>query len=369
MLVLRSPEDFVPQSHPIRGIKKLADAALKGMSAVFDKMYAEGGRHSVPPEQLLKGAVLMALFSVRSERLLCEQLAYNLLFRWFLDIDMAATPFDHSTFSKNRERLMEHDVAREFFRRVVEQARAAGLMSSEHFTVDGTLIEAWASLKSFQPKADAEQRRKERNKRRAKSRKSGRKGPPGPSNPSVDFRGQKRSNETHVSTTDPEARLYKKAEGQTAKLSYAAHALMENRNGLLVDLRISKATGTSERMTALAMLEDELPGSRRITVGADKGYDTWDFVDGCRALNVTPHVARNESGRRSAIDRRTSGQPGYAISQRLRKRVEEIFGWAKTVGNFRRSRFKGERRTQLAAYFVAAAYNLTRMSRLVPQAP
>lgn len=270
MLVLRSPEDFVPQNHPIRGIKKLADAALKDMTAVFDEMYADGGRHSVPPEQLRKGALLMALFSVRSERLLCEQLPYNLLVRWFLDIDIEATPFDHSTFSKNRER--PHDVAREFFRRVVEQARAAGLMSSEHFTVDGTLIEAWASLKSFQPKADVEQRRKERNKRKAKSRKGGRKGPPGPSNPSVDFRGQKRSNDTHVSTTDPEARLYKKADGQTAKLSYAAHALMENRSGLLVDLRISKATGSSERTTALAMLEDELPGRRRITVGADKGY-------------------------------------------------------------------------------------------------
>lgn len=365
MLVLRSPEDMVPQDHPLRGVKKLADAALKEMSGRFDAMYSTSGRESVPPETLLKGSLLIALFSLRSERMLCEQLTYNMLFRWFLDMDMTRTPFDHSTFSKNRERLMEHDVAREFFRRVVEQARHARLMSSEHFTVDGTLIEAWASLKSFLPK---EQARKERNRRKAKRKndRGGKGGDSGGSNPSVNFHGEKRTNETHESKTDPESKLYRKGDSQPARLYFGAHALMENRNGLLVDLRIAEANGTAERDTALLMLAEELPGSKQLTVGADKGYDAREFVDICRWIGVTPHVAQNTTNRRSAVDARTTMHPGYAVSQRVRKRVEEIFGWMKTVGGFRRTRFKGRRRTQLAAYLTAAAYNLLRMNRLLP---
>lgn len=364
MIILRNPEDFVPQGHPIRAVKKLADAALKDLSPEFDRMYSAIGRASIPPEVLLKASLLMALYTVRSERLFCEQLGYNLLFRWFLDVPMEGEPFDASSFSKNRERLVEHDVAQQFFKTVVEHARAAALMSSDHFSVDGTLIEAWASMKSFQAKADAsETSRKARNKRKASKRKNG-KGPKGPSNPSVNFRGDKRSNETHVSKTDPEARLYKKAEGERAKLCYGAHALMENRNGLLLDLRMSPANGTAERDQALKMLRRELPGAKRITVGADKAYDTRDFVDSCRGMGITPHVAQNNTKRRSAIDARTTQHPGYSASQRLRKRIEEIFGWMKTVGNFRKTRYKGQERTQHAAYLVGTAYNLLRIAKL-----
>lgn len=370
MLMLRSAEDVVPKEHPLRRVKALADAALKELSPVFEGMYAAGGRDSVPPERLLKASLLMAFYSVRSERLFCEQLGYNLLFRWFLDLDMVEAPFDHSTFSKNRARLMQHDVAKQFFGKVVEQAQAARLTSSEHFSVDGTLIDAWASLKSFQPK-DAEAARKVRNRKKSERRNRGGKGPDsrgGGRNAEVAFHGQKRSNETHESKTDPEAKLFRKGNGQTARLSYAAHALMENRNGLLVDFRVSEANGSAERDTALVMLVDELPGSKSITVGADKAYDTRDFVDQCRFYGVVPHVAQNTSRRRSAIDERTTRHDGYAISQRVRKRIEEAFGWIKTVGNFRRTRYKGRERTQLAAYLVGTAYNLIRMAKLLPQA-
>ncbi len=349
MLALMSPESVVPSKHPLRRVKVLADAVLTKLSPTFDAMYSAIGRPSIPPERLLKSMVLMALYSVRSERLLCEQLGYNLLFRWFLDMDMVEPSPDHSTFSRNRERLLEHDVAGEFFRAVVEQARSEKLMSDEHFTVDGTLIEAMASLKSFRPKND----------------KDDGKGPPGDGNRWVDFHGEKRSNETHESKTDPEAKLMRKGLGKEAKLSYSAHALMENRNGLLVDLRVGEANGRAEREIALKMLDDALPGDRSITLGADRGYDTRDFVAGCRERNVVPHVAQY-ARRRSAIDHRTTRHAGYAISQRIRKRVEEIFGWAKTVANFRRTRFRGTVRTQLAAYFVGAAYNLLRMARLLP---
>jgi len=368
MLVLRSAEDLVPDDHPLRRVKTLADAALKGLSPVFNEMYAAGGRDSVPPERLLKASLLMALYSVRSERLFCEQLGYNLLFRWFLDMDMVEDPFDHSTFSKNRARLMQHDVAKLFFGQVVEQAQAARLMSSEHFSVDGTLIDAWASMKSFQPKNSAEEK-KARNRKKADRRRRGGKGPKGGGgrNPEVSFHGQKRSNETHESTTDPDAKLARKGDGQPARLSYAGHALMENRNGLLVDFRISEATGTAERDTALFMLVEELPGSKTITVGADKGYDARDFVDQCRFYGIVPHVAQNTTKRRSAIDPRTTRHDGYSTSQRIRKRIEEVFGWVKTVGNFRRTRYKGRERTQLAAYLVGAAYNLIRMAKLLPQ--
>lgn len=356
MLCLVSVESRLARSHPLRRVKRLCDEALDELSPVFDAMYSEIGRASIPPESLLKASLLMALYSVRSERLFCEQLDYNLLFRWFLDMDMTESGFDHSVFSKNRQRRMGHEVAAQFFETVVAQARSAGLTSSEHFTVDGTLIEAWASMKSFQPKGDDS------------------KGPRGggrASNQSADFRGQKRSNETHRSTTDPEARLMRKGLGKEAKLSFSAHALMENRNGLLVDLRVAEANGTAERSVALEMLEQTLPGSRRLTVGADKGYDTRPFVQRCRELNVTPHVAQYGGGgrRRSAIDRRTTRGTGYRTSQRLRKRVEEIFGWAKTVGNFARTRYRGIARTQHAAYLVGAAYNLLRMGRLLPLPP
>lgn len=365
MVVLGNPENFVPQKHPIRGVKKLADAALKELSAEFDKMYASRGRRSIPPEQLLKASLLMALFSVRSERLFCEQLGYNLLFRWFLDMDMEGATFDATTFSKNRVRLMDHDIARSFFKKVVSQGQELDLMSSEHFSVDGTLIEAWASMKSFQPKAEpSEDRRKKRNQRKSKDRQNRGGGPRSRSNPTVNFRGESRKNDTHESKTDPEAKLYRKGKGQSAQLCYGAHALMENRNGLLVDFRISPATGTAERDYSLMMMTEELVGTAQITVGADKGYDTRDFVKQCREYRITPHVAQNDTNRRSAIDGRTTQHAGYTASQRVRKRIEEIFGWVKTVGNFRKTRYRGRARTQHAAYLVGAAYNLLRIAKL-----
>lgn len=353
MLCLLSPEDRVPQKHPLRAMKALADEALAALSPVFDEMYSAIGRPSVSPERQLKASLLIALYSVRSERLFCEQLDYNLLFRWFLDMSMVENSFDPTVFTKNRQRLIEHDVAKQFFAQIVVQARAAGLMSNEHFTVDGTLIEAWASHKSF----------------RKKDQKPGDRPPPDdPGNPTVDFHGEKRSNATHASTTDPEAKLARKSNNTAARLSFSQHALMENRNGLLVDIRIAEANGTAERDVARDMLDEALPGSSRITLGADKGYDTKAFVEECRHLLVTPHVAQNITVQRgSAIDARTTRHAGYSISQRIRKRVEEIFGWTKTVGNFRRTRYRGKARTQLASYLVGAAYNLLRMSRLLLQ--
>jgi len=350
MLMLMSPESRVPQSHPLRAIKKLADAALVKLSPVFDAMYAEGGRPSIPPERLLKSMVLMALYSVRSERQFCEQLDYNLLFRWFLDMSMVEESFVPTVFTHNRDRLIAHDVAGEFLRAVVEQARAGHLMSSEHFTVDGTLIEAWASLKSFKKKGEDE------------------KTPPpdDPGNPTVNFHGEQRSNDTHESKTDPDSRLMRKGFGKEAKLSYSAHALIENRNGLVVDLQVDLADGRAERRNALEMLDANLPGQGRITVAGDKGYDTREFVEECRKRNVTPHVARKD--RYSAIDGRTTGHAGYAISQRVRKRVEEVFGWIKTVGNFRKTRYIGLGANQLAAHLLATAYNLIRIARLLPAA-
>jgi transposase len=355
MLSLLSPEKRVPAKHPLRAVKALADAALAELSPTFDAMYSGLGRPSIPPERLLKSSLLMALYTLRSERMFCEQLDYNLLFRWFLDMNMDEPSFAPTVFTKNRQRLLEHNVASRFFGIIVEQAKAAGLMSDEHFTVDGTLIEAWASLKSFQRKDE----------------KPGDKPPPDdPGNPSVDFHDEKRSNETHESKTDPEAKLARKGKGKEAKLAYSQHALMENRNGLLVELQIAPATGTAERDTAIAMLDDYLPGSSRITLGGDKGYDTRDFIAKCQARNVTPHVAQNITERRtSAIDSRTTRHKGYAVSQVIRKRVEEIFGWTKTVANFRKTRFRGLERTQLASYLVGAAYNLMRMSRLLTPMP
>jgi transposase len=350
MLVVINPEQRVPQGHPLRRIKVLADAALKELSPVFDQMYSAVGRPSIPPERLLKASLLMALHTVRSERLFCEQLDYNFLFRWFLDLEADETSFDHSTFSRNRARLLEHAGADEFFRAVVAQARGLNLLSDEHFTVDGTLVEAWASLKSFKRKA------------------AGPSEPPADrGNPTVNFHGERRSNATHQSTTDPEAQLAKKGAGKEARLCYSANALMENRHALLVDFQVEPADGHAERRAALAMVDERLPGPRRVTLGGDKGYDTRDFVASCRALTVTPHVAQNQARRGgSALDARTVRHPGYAVSQWIRKQVEEAFGWMKTIGGLRKTRYRGRERVQMHAYLVAAAYNLVRIAKLCP---
>lgn len=356
MLAFVDLESRVPQDHPLRTIKRLADEALATLSPLFDQLYADDGtgRPSIPPERLLKASLLMSLYSVRSERALCEELDYHLLFRWFLDMDLVEPSFDHSTFSRNRERLLRQQVSLQFFDEVVRQADRLHLLSDEHFTVDGTLIEAAASLKSFRPKDEppSEQR------------------PDGgsPSNRWVDFHGQRRSNATHQSTTDPEARLCRKGTGKEAKLSYVGHALMDNRNGLLVDFQVTCATGTAERDVVPELIDGARQrGFQPRTLGADKGYDTQDCVAALRARGVTPHVAQNTSaGRRSAIDGRTTSWPGYAISQRIRKRVEEVFGWMKTVGGFRKTRYRGLERVDFAGYLVATAYNLVRLTRLVP---
>jgi transposase len=316
-------------------------------------MYAAGGRPSIPPERLLKAGLLIALYSIRSERAFCEELEYHLLYRWFLDIGLVDPGFDASTFAKNRERLLRHEVAQRFFDEVVFEADRLRLLSNAHFTVDGTLIEAAASLKSF---------------RRKDSQHVADPAPDDPGNPTVDFRGERRSNATHASTTDPEARLMRKGKGKEARLVFVGHALMENRNGLLVDFQVTQATGTAERDVVSVLLDEARQrGFRPRTLGADKGYDTRECVAAMRKRKVTPHVARNTNGRRSAIDGRTTSWPGYLTSQRIRKRVEEVFGWLKTVGGFRRTRYRGVSRTQFAGYLVAAAYNLVRLARLVPR--
>jgi transposase len=344
----------VSQDHPLRKIKPLVDQELKRLSPILDKMYSHTGRPSIPPERILKSLLLIALYSVRSERQFCEQLDYNLLFRWFLDMEMNDASFDPTVFTKNRERLMEHEVGRRFFDAVVRQARSSGWMSDDHFTVDGTLIEAWASLKSVRPKGED---------------RSDRPTDGDPGNPTVDFRGEKRTNQTHQSTTDPESRLMRKARGKEARLCFGAHALMENRNGLLVDLKVTAATGKAEVEAAEGMLKRQARrGIQPKTLGGDKGYDKRGFVAMLRGRKIAPHVSQNTERRGgSAIDGRTTRHAGYSISQRIRKRVEEIYGWVKTVGGFRKTRFKGVRRTQLAAWFVGSAYNLLRMAKLMPQ--
>jgi transposase len=349
MLAFIDLEARVPADHPLRVIRRLTDEALTGLSPVFDRIYATGGRPSVPPERLLKASLLIALYSVRSERAFCEQLDYNLLFRWFLQMDLFEASFDATTFTKNRARFLQFDLGQQLVDEVLGRAHERDLLSDDHFTVDGTLIEACASLKSFKRK-DGE--------------------PPkttddDPGNPSVDFHGEKRSNQTHQSTTDPESRLMKKGKGKEAKLSFMGHALMENRNGLLVDFQITAATGTAERDVVPALIDaarDRYFTPK--TLGGDKNYDTKDSVKTLRERQVTPHVAQNDTNRRSAIDGRTTRHPGYSISPRIRKRVEEIFGWMKTVGGFRRTRYRGLDRTGLAGYLVATAYNLVRLSRL-----
>jgi transposase len=338
-----SPEARVPRDHPLRPIRDMVNKALAELSGEFQAMYSREGRPSIPPEKLLRTLLLQVLYTIRSVRLLMEQLDYNLLFRWFVGLSMDDKVWDHSVFSKNQERFLDSDLAAAFFARILEQAKTAKLLSDEHFTVDGTLIEAWASLKSFRPK-DAP--------------------PPeggGGRNPEVDFHGEKRLNQTHASTTDPEARLFRK--GKEAKLCFMGHVLMENRHGLVISPHLTAATGTAEREAAGAMVEG-VPGRHRITVGGDKAYDTRGFVQAMRGLKAVPHVAQNCQGRKSAIDGRTTRHPGYAVSQRLRKRVEEIFGWMKTVGNLRKTRHRGEDRVGWVFTLTAAAYNLVRIRNL-----
>jgi transposase len=343
-----SPEQRVPQDHPLRKLRPLVDQVLKQLSPRFATMYARVGRPSIPPEKLLRALLLQVLYTVRSERLLMEQLDYNLLFRWFVGLNMDDAVWDATVYSKNRERLLAGEVAEAFFQEVRAIAETRGWLSDEHFTVDGTLIEAWAGQKSF--------KKKDAGKASAP--------PDDPSNPTVNFRGEKRSNQTHQSTTDPEARLYKKAQGQEAKLGYLGHVLMENRNGLVVEPRLTLASGTAEREAGLEMVQAH-SGSGRITVGGDKNFDTQDWVRQVRAHGATPHVAQNNTHRSSAIDARTTRHPGYAVSQKKRKRIEEIFGWMKTVALMRKVRHRGRERVAWMFTWAAAAYNLVRIRNLI----
>jgi transposase len=342
-----SPEARVRADHPLRAIRALADQALANMTERFDSMYAKTGRPSIPPEKLLRAQLIQMLYSVRSERLLMEEIDYSMLFRWFVGMNLDEPVWDVTVFTKNRNRLLEGDVAREFLCEVVKQAREKNLTSDEHFTVDGTLIEAWASLKSFQ----------------SKDQKNA--PPEDPGNPTVDFHGEKRSNQTHESTTDRDALLARKGSGKEAKLSYNGNLLTENRNGLIITSEVFQAHGTAERGAGLLMLE-QIPGEHRITVGADKAYDTSDFVTECRNMRVTPHIAQNtkRSGG-SAIDERTTRHEGYAVSQKKRKRIEECFGWLKTIALMRKVRHRGMEKVGWVFTFAAAAYNLVRMRKLL----
>lgn len=348
MLSSLSTEDLIPKGHPIRRIRRLVEEVLADLDGEFDAMYSRIGRPSIPPEQLLKATVLMALYSMRSERAFCERLNYDLLFKWFLDLPIDAKAFDPTTLTKNRQRLLAAEIADRFFAAVVHQAQLRRYVSSEHFSVDGTLLEAWASHKSFKPKDGPGPEA----------------GAPGGRNVEVDFHGEKRSNQTHRSTTDPEALLARKSAGTPARLCYAGHFLMENRNALLVDAELTQADGYAERATAIEMLA-RLPGrKRRRTVAADKGYDTRGFVADCRDLWVTPHVAQHNNGRRSAIDGRTTRHPGHRTSQRIRPRIEEPFGWIKTVAGGRKLRYKGRERNRAWFLLTAASYNLLRITAL-----
>ena len=344
-----SPEAMVPRDHPLRLIRPLANAALDRLSPAFHTLHAAVGRPSIPPEQLLRALLVQAFFPVRSERQLMEQLTCNMMFRWFVGLSIDAPVWDVTVFTRNRDRLLEGDIARGFLTALLADPRVAPLLSDDHFSVDGTLIEAWASMKSFRP-GDG-----------------GGEPPEGGRNGERDFHGEKRSNETHASTTDPDARLYKKAQGQAARLCRMGHAVMENRHGLVVDAAVTLATGTAEREAAAAMA-GEMTGGHRITLGAGKAYDTAAFVAEMRRLGVTPHVARNGKGRRSAIDGRTTRHAGYGVSPRVRKRIEEVFGWMKTVGGQRKTRFRGTARVGMAFTFAAAAYNLIRMPKLLSAA-
>jgi transposase len=347
-----SPEMRVRKEHPLRAIRAMVDEVLSQLSRRFDTMYAKVGRPSIAPEKLLRAQLLQMLYSIRSERLLMEEMDYNLLFRWFVGLNADDDVWDATVFTKNRDRLLEADVAQEFLARVVEQARARGLTSDEHFTVDGTLLEAWAGLKSFQPKQEKPTPP-----------------PDDPGNPTVNFRGEKRSNDTHESKTDPDALLARKSEGKESKLSYSGNLLVENRNGLIVDAEVFQANGTAERDAALVMLE-KLRGRQPVTVGGDKGFDTFGFVEECRNLRVVPHVAQNDKRRGgSAIDGRTTRHSGYALSQRKRKRIEECFGWLKTIALMRKVRHRGVCQVDWLFTFACAAYNLVRMRNLALAVP
>lgn len=343
-----SPEERVPTDHPLRPIRAMVDTALRALSLDFNRMYADFGRPSIAPEKLLRALLLQVLYSIRSERLLMEQLQYNLLFRWFVGLNMDEPVWVATVFSKNRERLLAGDIAQKFFYQVLEQAREANLISDEHFSVDGTLVEAWASQKSFQRKHQTEQPP-----------------PDDPGNPTVNFRGEERRNDTHESKTDPEARLARKSGGHESKLAYCGNILIENRNGLVVDTELLSPSGTAERDAAMMMAE-RIDNAARVTVAADKGYDTREFVRTMRERNATPHVAQNENRRGgSAIDGRTTRHAGYQISQRKRKRIEEVFGWMKTVGMLRKTRHRGIFKVEWVFTFAAAAYNLVRMRTLL----
>lgn len=328
-------------------IRGLVNAALSEMSAEFDVLYPPSGRDSIPPERLLRALLLQAFYSIRSERQLVERIDFDLLFRWFVGLGVDDPVWDATTFTKNRDRLLAGEVASRFLAIVLTQPKVRALLSTEHFSVDGTLLEAWASTKSFRPKDGS--------------------GPPpdGGRNGEQDFRGQKRSNDTHASTTDPDARLYRKGSGKEAKLCFMGHALMENRNGLIVGAVATRASGHAERLAALHLVEPHADRPRKVTLGGDKGFDTCDFVAELREINVTPHLAQNTTGRRSAIDGRTTRHPGYAVSQRIRKRIEEAFGWAKTVAGLRKARHRGLAKIDWQFTFAMAAYNLVRLPKLL----
>ena len=341
-------EERVPSDHPLRPIRALIDAALADLSPAFEALYARVGRPSVPPERLLRALLLQAFYTIRSERLLMEQLDYNLLFRWFVGLSMDEAVWDATVFCKNRDRLLDGDIAVRFMAGVLNLPQVSRLLSDEHFSVDGTLIEAWASMKSVQPK-------------------DGDGAPPAAGrNAEHDFHGEKRTNDTHASTTDPEARLFRKGRGKEARLCFIGHLMAENRNVLIVNARLTEANGTAERTTALGMIADSAPAGS--TVGGDKNYDTADFVADCRALGCVPHVAQNTANRRSAIDRRTTRHPGYAVSQHKRKRIEEPFGWIKTIGGLRKTRHRGRRLVEWFFVLTAAAYNLIRIPKLLAAA-
>ncbi len=339
-----SPEQRVPKEHPLRPLLRIVNDVLGRMSPLFEKLYSHTGRPSIPPEKLLRALLLQVLYTIRSERMLMEQLDYNLLFRWFVGLNMDDLVWDATVFTKNRDRVLGGEVAEVFFQEVLAEARSRSLLSDEHFTVDGTLIEAWASHKSFKPKDQSDSDE-------------------GGSNPSVDFRKQRRTNDTHASRTDPDARLYKKSRGAESKLCYMGHLMIDNRHGLATKACVTIASGTAEREAAVQMA-DKISGNRRVTLAADKGYDTRECVRKLRDRNITPHVAQNDTNRRSAIDRRTTRHPGYQVSQRKRKLVEQMFGWAKTVGLMRKTRHRGTERVDWMFTFTAAAFNLVRMRNL-----
>ena len=346
-------EDRVRADHPLRSIREIANAALAAVSGDFAALYSGMGRPSVPPEKLLRAMLLQAFYSVRSERQLMERIEFDLLFRWFVGIGIDDPVWDHSAFTKNRDRLLEGEIAAKLLEAVLSQPQVKRLLSSEHFSVDGTLIQAWASMKSFKPKQPPNN-----DGGPSGGRGDGRNAP-------ADFRGQKRSNDTHQSTTDPDARLYRKGPGMEARLCFIGHGLMENRSGLIVDARLTRVSGHAERLAALDMVQHVADRPCAVTLGADRGYDAADFVEELRGINVRPHVAQNSSGRRSAIDKRTTRHSGYAASQRIRKRIEEAFGWIKTVAGLRQTKLRGLPKVDWAFAFAATAYNLVRLPKLI----